>query len=229
MTPSNLTPQLAMQAQQQSPFLRKIPPELRNRIYAYVFDGSPHTARIEMNDAAKCAPQIDLALTCQRIHTEAAALHTESYSKFWSNNTFALPDNLVYDNVGVTSKHINAMNHITFKMGFLPLTALDLTPIHPFPTNDYCWKISLSVSLGQSDALHLQFVRSMVRTFNHYFDRRFCVKIGQGFTERYTVVRATKSQVKKCDLDVMLGCLRRFSSIGTNSEVSDETDDDQSD
>lgn len=220
MTPSNLTPQLAMQAQQQSPFLRKIPPELRNRIYAYVFDGSPHTARIEMNDAAKCAPQIDLALTCQRIHIETAALHTESYSKFWSNNTFALPDNLVYDNMGVTSKHINAMNHITFKMGYLSLPAVDLTPIHPFPTHDYCWKISLSDELGQPDAAWpLKLVRSMPRAFMHHCDRRFRVNIGQGFTESYTVVEATKSQVKKCDLDVMLSCFRRFSIIGTMSEV----------
>lgn len=66
------------------------------------------------------APQLDLALTCRRIFGEAMQVHQVAYTTFWSRNTFAISEDLSFNEARITARHIEHMTHVTIDIGWLP-------------------------------------------------------------------------------------------------------------
>lgn len=209
-----------------------LPPELRNTIYADVFDGTVQAGRINMDNAAKTAPQIDLALTCRRIYHETIGLYLPSRQDFWSNNTFAIVGKPTYDKKRITAAHIDVINHITVETAFRSMTppdvrdevALHLKPIRPLPSDRACWRVSIDPNDGAIDPALISWIVSWVAIVMTRLDsiRRVLVRKVHARTARYVLVSAPESKIKKCDLDKILEALFAISVYG----IDDDSDSD---
>lgn len=199
--------------------LFKLPAELRNAIYVYVFNGSAPARRVKMRAATKAAPRIDVALICRRIYSEAVGLHQSSYSNFWTNNTFAFIDKLTYDKKRITAKHVDHMRHITIEGDFEDSEwedgcghiTLHLAPIRPLPLDGLCWKFSIagsdrSVVQNQFDGVEM-FCDGFLREHLDVL-RKVLVQREGGRTKRCVPVDAPNSHTPMCDLDKILEDLR---------------------
>lgn len=221
---------------QNSSRLFDLPPELRNTIYAHVFDGSAQARRINIDNAAKAAPQIDLALTCRRIYNETTGLYLPSRRDFWSNNTFAIVGKPTYDKKRITAAHVDVINHITVETAFRSVTppdvrdevALHLTPIRPLPSDSPCWRFSTDPNDSALDPILLSWIVSYVDIVMTRLStiRKVLVKKVPARTERYVLVSAPESKIKKCDLDRILEALLTVSVYGVEDDGDSDSDSD---
>ena len=78
---------MVMASQAECPLLDKLPPELRNQIYEYVFT-SERSARRNLYTAKMQRPWSNLLLTCQRIFAETKGMYEVARTSYWRENTF---------------------------------------------------------------------------------------------------------------------------------------------
>lgn len=78
---------MLLASQTDCPLLTKLPPELRNRIYEYVFttDESMHK---DLVAARAQGPPSDLLLTCQRVFAETTGIYQVARTSYWRDTTF---------------------------------------------------------------------------------------------------------------------------------------------
>jgi hypothetical protein len=78
---------MVMASQAECPLLAKLPPELRNHIYEYVFT-SERSSRQNLYTATMSRPWSNLILTCQRIFAETKGIYEVARTSYWGENTF---------------------------------------------------------------------------------------------------------------------------------------------
>jgi hypothetical protein len=123
-----------MDAQDKCP-LFKLPPELRNAIYAYTID---HTdgqygwietqdgPKISLFNAKKCAPSNELLRTCRRAYAEGRGIFVGAQRDFWSKTTFTFglrhgcghedtPDRVAAWLDSLCEEQVNSITHLTIK------------------------------------------------------------------------------------------------------------------
>lgn len=83
----NSDPKRVMASQDECPLLEKLPPELRNQIYEYVFT-SERSLRRNLYTATMKRPWCNLLLTCQRIFAETKGIYEVARTSYWRENTF---------------------------------------------------------------------------------------------------------------------------------------------
>jgi hypothetical protein len=101
VTPAD--PQVSMDGEEMDTqaecLLFKLPPELRNAIYAYTVDRTDGQygwvedhdgSRISLLIAKKCAPSNELLRTCRLICSEGRGIFVQAQRDFWSKTTFTL-------------------------------------------------------------------------------------------------------------------------------------------
>ena len=78
---------MALASQATCPFFEKLPPELRNQIYEYVFttEKSRHKALVT---ATFKRPESNVLLTCQRVFVEASGMFEVARTAYWKKSTF---------------------------------------------------------------------------------------------------------------------------------------------
>lgn len=72
------------------PLLDKLPAEMRNRIYEYVFateDNGDDTIDLAAQDDP---PSKNILRTCRQVHAEAAQLYKKTYQAYWTSKNFFL-------------------------------------------------------------------------------------------------------------------------------------------
>jgi hypothetical protein len=81
--------------------LFRLPPELRNTIYAYVFYSKYSLPQFQWDEQHDC-PELNLKCaqpralpieplrTCRSIHKESKGIYVEAKTQFWSDTTFTL-------------------------------------------------------------------------------------------------------------------------------------------
>ena len=76
-------------SQSACPLFAKLPPELRNHIYGYVFtmDESKHK---DLATAKANRPWSNLLLTCQRVFCETNRIYKDARIAYWTHSTFYL-------------------------------------------------------------------------------------------------------------------------------------------
>lgn len=67
------------------PRLLSVPPEIRNRIYGFVFQCDPRQ-KVDLREANP--PAKDLLLTCRQVYQEARLMQREAYRKYWTGTNF---------------------------------------------------------------------------------------------------------------------------------------------
>jgi hypothetical protein len=75
-----------MDLQAQCPFFEKLPPEIRNEIYEYVFTTNDPSSR--QNLAKIERPCLTLLLTSQRIFAESSTIYESVRTAFWTESIF---------------------------------------------------------------------------------------------------------------------------------------------
>lgn len=81
--------------------LFRLPPELRNAIYTYVFyskyslpqfewDEEHDSPKLNLKCAQPRAPPNELLRTCRNIHNESKGIYVKAKTQFWSDTTFTL-------------------------------------------------------------------------------------------------------------------------------------------
>jgi hypothetical protein len=78
---------MATVSQAECPLFEKLPPELRNQIYEYVFT-SERPLRSNLYTANMKRPWSDLLLTCQRIFAETKGIYEVARTSYWRENIF---------------------------------------------------------------------------------------------------------------------------------------------
>jgi len=80
---------MACASQSACPLFKKLPPELRNHIYGYVFttDESKHR---DLATAKSNRPRSDLLLTCQRVFGGTNRIYEDARIAYWTHSTFYL-------------------------------------------------------------------------------------------------------------------------------------------
>ncbi|EME82714.1 uncharacterized protein MYCFIDRAFT_196199 [Pseudocercospora fijiensis CIRAD86] len=71
--------------------LKKIPAELRNRIYELTF--APDDEQNEAGEVSLCkakSPPKDLLVTCRKIHGEAAKMYKAEHQRYWRSTKFKI-------------------------------------------------------------------------------------------------------------------------------------------
>jgi len=113
--------------------LFRLPRELRDVIYGYVFGDGILDDHIHLQDAQKLAPQSALTVTCRRIHDEATELHQIAYTAYWARNVFRYAYSSAYAPPAPITKMIKHMTHVVqyrrFCKGHL-ITELSSCPGH---------------------------------------------------------------------------------------------------
>jgi hypothetical protein len=117
--------------QPQSPFLTKLPPELRNTIYHYTFKSPTE----DPSSTSTSAHALSLLLTCHKINHEATLLAFSTYTFPISHNTpstylslrnkishLSLPQISAITSISYTSGH--AVGHLTNALLLLPNLSL---------------------------------------------------------------------------------------------------------
>jgi hypothetical protein len=90
----------------------RLPRELRDIIYNYVFGDGLVQGRVHLKYAHIAAPQSALTRTCRRLHGEATAAHQDAYATFWKRNAFQFVHSFPYDHAVLTTKHIKHMTRV---------------------------------------------------------------------------------------------------------------------
>ena len=90
----------------------RLPRELRDIIYGYVFGDGIVKSCVYLKYAYVYAPQSAMTLTCRRVHGEASAIHQGAYATFWSKNTFHFVHSFAYDQPVLTTKKIKHMMQV---------------------------------------------------------------------------------------------------------------------
>ncbi|KAK0932988.1 hypothetical protein LTR29_015408 [Friedmanniomyces endolithicus] len=84
-----------------SPLFRRLPAEIRNRIYAFAFlgDDKPHQGPETQDLLSARPPTKALLLTCRRVYREAQGVYVESYKAYWRTTAFVVDERgeLEYD------------------------------------------------------------------------------------------------------------------------------------
>ncbi|KAK1809572.1 hypothetical protein LTR12_016076 [Friedmanniomyces endolithicus] len=88
-----------------SPFFRRLPAEIRNKMYVLSFLGGDNTPRTpqqepEIQDLLSARPPTKaLLLTCRRVYREARGVYVESYRAYWRTTAFVVDERgeLEYD------------------------------------------------------------------------------------------------------------------------------------
>jgi hypothetical protein len=81
---NNLAAEMALQ--EQSPLFGKLPPEIRNDIFEYVFTTGGSSSHKDLAKPER--PCIDLLFTCQRVFAESSSVYDSARTAFWAENTF---------------------------------------------------------------------------------------------------------------------------------------------
>jgi hypothetical protein len=115
---------------QDSCLLFKLPPELRNQIYAYAIDRTDgqygwvedHDGpRISLLNAKQCAPSNELLTTCRRIFGEGRGIFVQAQRDFWSKTTFTFGISGHDSHAGaclddLSDEQVNSITSITIKV-----------------------------------------------------------------------------------------------------------------
>lgn len=83
----NLT--LGIALQNECPLFEKLPQELRDQIYEYVFT-TTNDSSIHRNLATTERPFSNLLLTCQRMFNETSQIYEIARTQFWTENIFII-------------------------------------------------------------------------------------------------------------------------------------------
>jgi hypothetical protein len=78
---------MACASQSACPLFAKLPPELRNNIYEYVFTTDGLTDK-DLVTAKSRRPRSDLIYTCQRVFAEAQRIFEKARTDYWRYSTF---------------------------------------------------------------------------------------------------------------------------------------------
>ncbi|KAK1072951.1 hypothetical protein LTR74_002183 [Friedmanniomyces endolithicus] len=102
-SPETLTP--PARTQRLSPLFRRLPAEIRNRIYVLSFLGGDNMPRTQQQDPeiqgllSARPPMKALLLTCRRVYREARGVYMGSYRAYWRTKAFVVDERgeLEYD------------------------------------------------------------------------------------------------------------------------------------
>ncbi|KAK4539745.1 hypothetical protein LTR36_010398 [Oleoguttula mirabilis] len=73
-----------------TPFrLLDLPPELRNRIYSYVFDDSA-LPELDLLATGRSSPPSAITVTTHQLRSETLGLHQQAMSAFWTDHKFSI-------------------------------------------------------------------------------------------------------------------------------------------
>ncbi|KAK0896290.1 hypothetical protein LTR02_011299, partial [Friedmanniomyces endolithicus] len=119
--PETLTP--PARTQRFSPLFRRLPAEIRNKIYALSFLGgdAPRTQprEPEIQDLLSARPPTKaLLLTCRRVYREARGVYVESYRAYWRTTAFVVDERgeLEYDFVApFSAEDLGEVRQLVFR------------------------------------------------------------------------------------------------------------------
>lgn len=105
------------------PRILSVPPEIRNRIYGFVFQRDPRQKvdLLEANPPAK-----DLLITCRQVYQEARLMYREAYRKFWTLTTFKIFMPSREPTTGISRAILLAHIEITLERELPHVTKLEL-------------------------------------------------------------------------------------------------------